>query len=117
MVVYHGHGPSTMAVRNLEDSLEAQYNVQLLNCYGDGDSDGLGLNVDHAGKNETSLVMHLYPQLVHMEYLSADRDQWPIGVGGFDPRLYASKDFGKKAFEYKYEIMRNRVLDALKQQN
>ncbi len=50
---------------------------------------------DHAAKFETSLMLHLYPELVDMSRLSSDLSQANIGVMGEDPRLYASKEFGE----------------------
>jgi creatinine amidohydrolase len=42
--------------------------------------------VDHAAKNETSLMLALHPGLVDLSQLPADRGVWPQGVGGQDPR-------------------------------
>lgn len=42
--------------------------------------------VDHAGRNETSLVLAARPELVRLDALPADRQEWPQGVAGEDPR-------------------------------
>ena len=42
--------------------------------------------IDHAAKNETSLMLALRPDLVDLAQLPADRAIWPQGVGGEDPR-------------------------------
>ena len=42
--------------------------------------------VDHAGKNETSLMLAHYPALVDLGQLPPDRSVWPQGVAGDDPR-------------------------------
>jgi creatinine amidohydrolase/Fe(II)-dependent formamide hydrolase-like protein len=67
--------------------------------------------VDHAAMNETSLVKALRPELVHMEYLPADLKQWPIGVGGRDPRIHASVKLGWQAVG----IQKERMTEILKQ--
>ena len=38
--------------------------------------------MDHAGRNETSLVLYYRPELVDLQRLDADRDIWPQGAGG-----------------------------------
>lgn len=52
--------------------------------------------VDHAAMNETSLVMALRPDLVEVENLPKDLKVWPVGIGGKDPRIHASKELGDK---------------------
>jgi creatinine amidohydrolase len=42
--------------------------------------------VDHAARNETSLMMHLRPELVDVLQMPQSRSTWPQGVGGEDPR-------------------------------
>ena len=56
-----------------------------------------GIQLDHAAMNETSPVMALRPDLIQMEGLPADLGQWPIAVGGEDPRVHASPELGRKA--------------------
>lgn len=48
---------------------------------------------DHAAFFETSLMMHLFPEHVHMDRLGQAPHQ---GVGGRDPKLYATPEDGKR---------------------
>ena len=112
IVVAHGHGPSTGFVRDHAVEFEEKYGLKIFNCWGYRDDEGLGIMVDHAAMNETSLVMALRPELVHMEYLPADTTQWPVGVGGKDPRIHAGAEFGWKAIN----IQKERMAELLKNQ-
>lgn len=107
IVVAHGHGPSTIFVQQHADEFGKKYHLKIFNCWSEQDAEGLGIMVDHAAMNETSLVMALRPELVHMEYLPADTSQWPAGVGGKDPRLFASSELGWKAINLQKERMIN----------
>ena len=54
--------------------------------------------MDHAARNETSLVMALRPELVDLTVLPEDRSQWPEAVAGYDPRD-ATPELGKENLE------------------
>ena len=60
--------------------------------------------MDHAARNETSLVMHYRADLVDLGRLSEDRDVWPQGVGGEYPRD-ASAEYGRECMERSVEIV------------
>jgi creatinine amidohydrolase len=111
VVVAHGHGPSTGFCQKHFKAWEEKYGMKFFNCWGPKDGNGLGIMVDHAAMNETSLVKALRPELVHMEYLPADMRQWPIGVGGRDPRIHASAKLGWQAVG----IQKERMAEILKQ--
>jgi creatinine amidohydrolase len=113
IVVAHGHGPSTGYIRDHAEEWQKRYGLQFFNCWGPDDSQGLGIMVDHAAMNETSLLMALRPELVHMEHLSADTAQWPVGVGGRDPRLYASAELGWKALLLQKQRMKGVLKEAM----
>lgn len=114
VVVAHGHGPSTGTVRDHAREWESRYGLKFFNCWGYRDAEGLGIQVDHAGLNETSLVMALRPELVHLEYLSPDTAQWPVGVGSKkDPRIHASSDWGWQAITIQKERMARILREAL----
>ena len=68
---------------------------------------------DHAAANETSLVMALRPELVSMENLSSDADDWPLGIMGDDPRIHASAENGRIAIDMQSERMRELLTEAL----
>lgn len=96
IIVAHGHGPSTLAFRNAMPALEQRYSVRCHHCWlRDAKDDGLGLMVDHAATNETSLMMALHPDLVRMDLAPADLNTVLSGVGGRDPRLHASAAHGE----------------------
>ena len=61
-----------------------KYGIRLMSV--DRDLPGWRSQIDHAAKNETSLLLTLRPDLVDLTRLSADRAVWPQGVGGEDPR-------------------------------
>ena len=40
--------------------------------------------------------MAIRPELAHMDRLPADTVIWPVGVGGGDPRIWASRETGEE---------------------
>ena len=92
-----GHGPSRWSwVANMEER-EARYDMQLL-----GVTKMLTprwkSQMDHAARNEPSLLMHYCPELVDLSQLPESRDEIPQGVGGEDPRD-ATADYGRECCE------------------
>jgi len=75
------------------------------NCFHTNFESDWKSQVDHAARNETSLMMHLRPELVDLGQLPKSADEWPQGVGGDDPRK-ATADFGKECFEASVELVR-----------
>jgi len=73
----------------------------------------LGYEGDHAGKWETSILMHLRPECVDMGQLSADLDEKLEGVGGDDPRVHASPEAGREIVEAIVARIAERVIDML----
>ncbi len=99
-----GHGPSRWSwVENLEER-EARYGLKLFGVTKEIAAQWKS-QVDHAGRNETSLVMHLRPQLVDLSQLPADRAVHPVGVGGEDPRD-ATAQYGRECLERSIELVR-----------
>ncbi len=113
VLVAHGHGPSTGFVRDHTEEWEEKYGLKILHCWGYRDKEGMGIMVDHAAMNETSLVMALRPELVKMEYLPADTSKWPVGVGGKDPRLWASPEKGNEILAIQKERMVKLIVETL----
>ena len=114
IVVGHGHGPSTGFFRDHAEEWREEFGLECLVCWGsDYDKEGLGIQVDHAAMNETSLVMALRPDLVEMHRLPQDLAQWPVAVGGKDPRVYASPGLGEKAIDLQLERMAGILRAAL----
>jgi len=80
-----GHGPSRGSwVANIPER-EARYGLRLL-----GVTDDIAKQwksqIDHAARNETSLMMHYRPGLVDLSRLPQSKEEKPQGVGGEDPR-------------------------------
>lgn len=105
IVVAHGHGPSTVYFKAHIAEFQEKYGLLCFDCWGDQDGDDLGLQVDHAGANETSVMMALRPTLVQMENLPRDLNEWPVGVSGRDPRSRASAELGRKALDTQQKRM------------
>lgn len=116
IVVAHGHGPSTKFFINRISMWNEKYGLQGFACWGsEHDGDGLGIQVDHGGMNETSLVMALRPGLVQMENLPEDLHSWPLAVGGKDPRIHAGRELGEEIIKSQGNRMEGILLNALKQ--
>lgn len=106
IAVAHGHGPSTQYIGSHAQEFKDKYNLVVMNCWGD-DRDDLCLMCDHAGANETSLMMFFHPDLVKMKNLPADPDVWPLGMLGKDPRTDASSSKGREIAEFEIEKMKS----------
>jgi len=114
IIVAHGHGPSTGFVAKHEKDWLDKYGLKVLNCWGsDYDGEGMGIQVDHAAMNETSLVWAVRPELVQMDRLSKDPEVIPVAVGGKDPRFHASREKGEKIIELNLERMAKILTDIL----
>ena len=95
IVVAHGHGPSTKAFMAHAPEWERKYDLFLRCAW--SKVDAIGFQNDHAAANETSIMMHFYPELVDMGALPADPAVRPEGVAGEDPRYHASPALGQAA--------------------
>ena len=84
-LVADGHGPSRSAWGEQSDQWEAQFGVKLVGVSRDLTTLWQS-QMDHAARNETSLMMALHPDLVDLSQIEDDRSVWPQGVGGEDPR-------------------------------
>lgn len=105
IVIAHGHGPSTNYIGANAQVFRKKYDLVVMNCWGD-DEDDLCLMCDHAGANETSIMMYLHRELVHMEKLPADTAVWPKGMLGKDPRIHASSEHGKDIIDFEVNKMK-----------
>lgn len=68
---------------------------------------------DHAAKFETSLMMLLQPEMVDLSRLDQDTSKLNIGVLGEDPRLHASKEFGRQVLDKLDGILENHLREIL----
>jgi creatinine amidohydrolase len=96
-IIADGHGPSRGAWGEMVDSWEKQFGIKLLAATRDFKGEWMTQN-DHAGRNETSIMMAVRPGLVDLTQLPEDRDTWPQGVGGEDPRD-STPEFGNELIE------------------
>jgi creatinine amidohydrolase len=114
IVVAHGHGPSTGFFQKNADDWKQKFGLETFVCWGgEYDRQGKGIQVDHAAMNETSLVMALRPELVRMDRLPKDPNSWPVGVGGRDPRKFASAELGHEILKIQTERMAKILRQAL----
>lgn len=113
IVVAHGHAPSTMAFVGKTQEWEQDFGLKTFVCWRGDESDGLGIQTDHAAANETSLMMALHSELVEMENLDPESDVKPVAVDGDDPRTHASAGRGRKAIDMGVERMAAVLKDAL----
>jgi creatinine amidohydrolase len=114
IVVAHGHGPSTGYIGSHATRFKEKFNLVVMNCWGNDSSD-LCLQCDHAGANETSIMMYLHPELVQMKNLPSDTAIWPRGMLGDDPRTHASSNHGKDIIEFEVRKMNKIITGQLQQ--
>ena len=67
--------------------------------------------MDHAARNETSLMMHFRPDVVDLSQLPPSRSTWPQGVAGEDPRD-ATAAYGRECFQKSVELVRQMFAEA-----
>ena len=96
-IVADGHGPSRGAFAQMADAWEAQFGITLVSAARDFPHEWK-TQMDHAGRNETSIMLAVAPELVDLAQLPEDRAEWPQGVGGEDPRD-ATAEYGEELLE------------------
>lgn len=105
-----GHGPSRNSwVENLKER-ETRFGLQLFGVTPEIREQWKS-QMDHAARNETSLMMHYRPGGVDLSQLSSDRAVWPQGVAGEDPRD-ATAEYGKECMLKSVEIVRRMFAQA-----
>lgn len=110
-IVADGHGPSRGAWAEMADAWELQFGLKLVSAKRDLKGEW-HTQMDHAGKNETSIMMAIRPDLVDLSRLPEDPDSWPLGVGGEDPRE-SDPEFGNSLIEETLVAL-GRKLDQLR---
>lgn len=93
-IVAFGHGPSTNTWSRKAEAWEKQFGLTLFADNRDYDSDTWPAMRDHAGKNETSIMMALNRDYVDMSQQNSDRSIPLDGIYGDDSRD-ASAEFGE----------------------
>ncbi len=105
-----GHGPSRNSwVENLSER-QARFGLKLFGVTREIARQWKS-QVDHAARNETSLMMHWRPQSVDLSQLPSDRATWPQGVAGEDPRD-ATATYGRECLEKSVELVRQMFAQA-----
>ena len=114
-----GHGPSRWSWVEDMAEREARLGLKLFGVTSDMlrtsttvplDSEVWKSQINHAGRNETSLMLALAPNLVDMSRLP-QAPTWPQGVFGEDPRE-ATADFGRECLAASVEIVKQMFADA-----
>ncbi len=83
-LVVEGHGPSRDVWGHAAMRWRGQYGLHLISAR---DFPGAwATQNDHAGRNETSILMAVAPDLVDLSRLPASRDEEPLGIIGEDAR-------------------------------
>jgi len=106
-IVADGHGPSRAAWAEMVDSWEDQFGIALISASRDFATQWR-TQMDHAGRNETSIMMAVKPELVNLLQLPTDREKWPLGVHGEDPRDSTS-EFGEELIEATLTLIEARL--------
>lgn len=83
-LVVEGHGPSRDTCGRAAKRWRKQYGIHVLSAL--SFPGAWATQTDHAGRNETSILMAVRPDLVDLARLSARREEEPLGVIGEDPR-------------------------------
>ena len=104
IVIAHGHSPSIWLFKAYADDWMQKYSLKVITCWGD-DTEDLCLMCDHAAANETSIMMAVRPDLVQMGNLPKDTTEWPLGIAGKDPRIYASRKLGEEIIDFEINKM------------
>ena len=102
-IVADGHGPSRWTFNAYAERWEEQYGIVLIGQKHRME-EGWRTQMDHAAKNETSLLLAAFPDDVDMSELPSDRTEWPKGVGGEDPRD-SSAEHGEALYEETVELI------------
>jgi creatinine amidohydrolase len=114
ILVGHGHGPSTDYFRRQEKTWESRYGMRTLTMQEIVAEKELGFMIDHAGANETSIMLATDPDLVRMQNLPTDPKQWPTGIMGADPRIHASAEMGRRIIEANLRAMEGLLGEELR---
>lgn len=115
IVVAHGHGPSTNLVIKNSGKLSKKFNLSIMTIWRDKDQrdPDMEFQYDHAATNETSIMIALHPNLVHMENLPKDKKKQSLAILGKDPRIHASARHGENIIRLHLDRMESILKDQL----
>jgi len=111
VVVAHGHGPSTGLFAKNTEKWEKELSLKLFHCWHEGG--GHGIQTDHAGINETSLVLHYHPQTVDMSAL--DKDEFSATMFGGAAFSEATAALGEATAKTQHARMAALIRTALEE--
>ena len=98
VVVGHGHGPSIRYYTYLREWAKQELGLVLLNGWDFATDERLKAQNDHAGANETSMVMALRPELVQFDRVKSEEDL--IGIAGEHPVKCSSAEYGNAMIDH-----------------
>ena len=111
ILVGTGHCPSSALFASMEEEIKEKYNITLLTP--DMGNPQVQFVPDHAAKIETSNIMFLRPELVHMENLSENPEDYPLAIDGDDPRTTSSSELGRETVSKVKTHLEKLIADAL----
>ena len=108
IVVGHGHGPSIKAFQELKEEAEEKFGLSILTAWTFAEDERLRYQNDHAGANETSIVMAVRPELIDFGQVKEDESNL-IGVAGGHPIRESSEAFGNEILEYTMKTLKRSI--------
>lgn len=100
-----GHGPSRWSWVEEIKERESRFGLKLLGVTKEIEEKGWMCMIDHAGRNETSIMQYFRDDLVDLSRLSEDRSELPQGTEGIDPRD-ATSEYGKECIEISLSLLK-----------
>ncbi len=115
ILVAHGHAPSTNLIIKNNRKLSKKFDLTIITVWRDKGriNPDLEFQCDHAAANETSIMMALHPDLVHIENLPKDMKKQPLAIIGKDPRTHASAKLGENIIQLHLDRIENILKDQL----
>ena len=92
------------AFQELKEEAEEKYGLRILTAWTFAKDERLKYQNDHAGANETSIVMAVRPELVDFGQVKDDESNL-IGIAGRHPVKESSEAFGNEILEYTMETL------------
>lgn len=93
-----------MHFANIAADAQKMYGVKLYTAWSFAENEELKFQNDHAGANETSIVMAFRPDLVDFSRVKEDESNL-IGIAGRHPVKESSAEYGKRIKEYTIECI------------
>ena len=90
---------NTYCVQELEEEAKEKYGLTIFTAWTFAEDERLRYQYDHAGANETSIVMAVRPELVDFSQVKEDESNL-IGIAGRHPVRESSEAFGNEILEY-----------------